>query len=504
MHQRFRQMACVLLCGLTLLPGRLVMAAEGDVERTLAIVELRAGTAPSSLTLDYLKNVIATFREENTGDYILVDSDKVVEKIARDRDQVPGALTEERRVALTEARKKGIQFLDNADAANAIKALQTAERSYRAALAAPGSDENLRKEYLDVLAQLATAYVVAKDRDAAADVFRTVITTFGLKAPINDDNYRPDVVELFKSIIKEVNALQKGSVDVTSVPVGARIILSGVDRGATPGQVADLIPGNYAIRLQQGTATSLLHRIKIGGGATTKVNIDVPYESHLVLEEKNVGLAYPDYEAAKQRMQLDAVALGRDLEVNMVCLVGVMDQKLVTFLVDVGAGKIERTSSIKVPQVGISKRAITRVMATILGEKDGGVSAQVPAPTPQSEWYTSKGGLATGGIGLVALVVGGVFSPALFTTSVATTGDSAKDAAKVKEIEGDRTIAAASLIAGGVLGVVSATLFYLKAKDNAASREAAASSALGPAPLVLPPAMMGFAPTVFPAALPSR
>jgi hypothetical protein len=283
MHPRLRSLAALVLSLGLALPSHIVLAADGgEVERTLAIVELRAGPDPNSQNADYLKEVEASFKEENSGDYILVTGDKVVEKLRRDRDQVPGALTDERRTQLAEARKKGIDYLDNADAANAIKALTAAEAKYRAALAAPGADDLLRKQYLDVLAQLATAYVVAKDRDAAAEVFRTVITTFGLKAPITDDNYRPDVVELFKTIVKEVQKLNKGSLEVASTPPGARIVLGGNDRGATPATVPDLVPGVYSLRLQQGTATSLLHRVKIGGGSTAKIAIDVPFESHLI------------------------------------------------------------------------------------------------------------------------------------------------------------------------------------------------------------------------------
>ena len=371
MHQRLRTLALSLVALATCIAAP-VAAAEHDIERTLAIIELRGGTDQNSLTVDYLREVMAAFKEENTGDYILVPGEKIAEKMGRNRDQVPGAVTDERRKALAEAKQKGIAFLDNADATNAIKALQAAESKYRATLAAPGADDGLRKEYLDVLAQLATAYVVAKDRDAAAEVFRVVITTFGLKARITDDNYRPDVVDLFKSVVKEVNQLQKGAVDVASTPIGAHIILGGIDRGATPLMISDLIPGIYTLRLQQGANTSMLHRVKINGGATTKIAIDLPFESHLVLEDKNVGLSYTDLEAAKARVQLDATALGRDLGVNMVCVIGVIGENLVSYVVDVGQSKVERSAIVKVPGVGTSKRAVTPRADHDSGREDAG------------------------------------------------------------------------------------------------------------------------------------
>lgn len=91
-----------------LAPNAVAIAAEGEVERTLAIVELRTGNEASALTTDYLKEVGQAFRDENSGDYILVAPEKSAEKLRKDRDQVPTALTEERRAALTEARKRAL------------------------------------------------------------------------------------------------------------------------------------------------------------------------------------------------------------------------------------------------------------------------------------------------------------------------------------------------------------------------------------------------------------
>ncbi|MSP90989.1 MAG: PEGA domain-containing protein [Myxococcales bacterium] len=485
MPPRFRTLALhvlLLLAALQAAVAAPAVAADGDVERTIAVLELRTGADASSQTTDYLREVVAAFKDKKPGDFILVPMDKLAGKLGRSRDQVPGAVTEDRKKQLAEAKKKGISYLDNADAANAIKALSAAERAYGSALAAPGADETLRKDYLDVLAQLATAYVVAKDNDAAVEVFRIVITTFGLKAPVTDDFYRPDVVEKFQRVVKETNTLQKGSLDVSSTPLGARIILSGGDRGATPGQVADLIAGTYALRLQHGSSTSLLHRVKINGGQNTKINIDVPFESHLVLDGPSVGLTYADLDAAKLRLENDAVVLGRDLEVNLVVLLGVIDQKLVTYVVDVSQGKVERSFQVKVPQVGVSPRAITRAIETILG-KEG---AAAPAPAPATDpWYTYTPGVAAGGAGAVALIVGLVFSPAIFAIE-------AKNEAEKASLESNRTIAGATLAIGAILGGVAGYLFW-----NRSNVATAAEQAGSPAPVGLPPAAFGFAPVHF-------
>ncbi|GEM_PF-2775268 len=390
--------AC-LLAAATLSAG-VATAAESEVERTIAFIELREGPDSSSLTVDYLNEIERVFKSENKGDYIFVPRTQIIDKIGKSSDQLPRALTDERRTSLAEAKKKGIAYLDQADAVNAIKALDAASSKFRAALAAPGADDALRKDYLDILAQLAFAHILAKEKDKAEDVFRLVVTTFGPSAPITTDHYRPDVVEVFRKVVGDMQKLDKGKVDVASTPLGAKIILNGAERGKTPATVKDLIPGVYSLHLVQGSQTSMLHRVRIDGGKTTKIHIDLPLESHLVLEDGIVGLAYKDLDEVKQRVPVDALALGRKLEVNLVVATGVVDRKLVTYLIDVSHNRVTRSSSTRVPQVGLSKRAVTHVIKTIMG---GGES-------PHPPWYSYKPGLALGAGGIVALGIGSVMA----------------------------------------------------------------------------------------------
>ncbi len=404
-----QSLACLLLLGMAQPMALTALAADGDVERTLAIVELRTGEEADPLTGKYLAEITSAFREESPGDIILVDGKTTAEKVRKDRVQVPTALTDDRRAGLTDSRKKAVDLLDNADFQGAIKALNAAEAKYRAALAAPGADAKLRDEYLDVLAQLATAYVAAGDKGAASEVFRIVITTFGFKAKVTDDNYRPDVVELFKAEVKKIEKMPKGSVEVASTPTGARIILGGNDRGATPASVPDLIPGVYGLRLQAGSETSMLRNVKVDGGAVAKVSVDLGFESHLALEDDRVGLKYADFKSAEARVLQDAVAIGKDLDVNLVCAVGVIDGKLASYLVDVASGKLVRSAGeVKVPKVGISKRAVNKVIVTILGEKADKNVAEPTTPAGATKpWHGSTMGWVAAG-GAVAMLGMGV------------------------------------------------------------------------------------------------
>ncbi|MEY3014299.1 MAG: hypothetical protein RIT45_3034 [Pseudomonadota bacterium] len=501
--------AALILCQIALLTTP-ALAADGDVERTVVVLELRQGPDPSSLTTDYLREITKIFGVENKGDFILVPTAKVLEKVGENREQVPGALTEERRTALDEARKKGIEYLDRADTSNAIKALRMAESKYRASLAAPGADEKLRKDYLDVLAQLATAYVVAKDEDAAREVFRTVVTSFGPSAPVTDDMYRPDVVQIFQQVVAEMKKMPQGSVDVTSNPLGARVILGGIDRGQTPAQVGSLMPGVYTLRLQQGSNTSMLHRVRVDAGKASKVQIDLPFESHLVLEDGSVGLTYKDMAEARQRLPIDALAIGRSMDVNVIAVCGVVDRKLVTFVVDVGSGRVAQNVSQSVPQIGVSKRAVTRSVHAIMGRSD----SSAPADDDSGAWYTSVPGWAATGAGVVALGVGLAFAgsfgdqqlsqcdtdPTLSKESCPAghlgtpAGVQAANDLKAS-IESDQTIAGAGILVGTALLAAGGVLFFLKAKSGAANDTALYLQERGVP--TLPPLAFGHERTVF-------
>jgi len=485
------------------------LAADAEIERTISIIELRQGPDSSSLTVDYLKALRAAFQEENKGDYILVPVRTAAAKLGTKRSQVPGSLSAERRTSLSEAKKAGVQYLDKADAVNAIKALNAAKSKYRSALAAPGADAALRKEYLDVLAQLATAHVVAKEKDKAADVFREVITTFGLKAPITDDFYRPDVVEIFNGVVKDIKSLKKGSIDVSSSPLGATIILNGADRGKSPRQINDLLPGDYSLRLQRGSDSSMLHQVRVDGGKVSKVNIDIPFESHLVLDDSNVGLAYKDLDEARKRVPLDAMTLGRSVELNLVAVAGVIDDKLAVYLIDVGQSKVvSSNNSISVPQVGLSKKAVRRAVTTLVGTKDK------PIPTG-NDWFTSVPGWAASGVGAVSLIIGLVYAPNLASAEYYPCPDPEKkcvpnpssaeyalylEEAKTRadEHESGQIISGVTLGLGLALVGVGAYFFYRHAKGNPIAGLDSDLHAQG-LRLSLPPPTFGTAPAFFPA-----
>lgn len=480
MHAPTQTSFLQLLMLSTLCLGVLPAHAE-EIERTMALVEVRAGEDPNTLTNDYLLEIATGVQKEAVADVMLVPMAKSAEKLRRDRDQIPGGLSVEQRKNLESLRKQGIGYLDNADAQNAIKLLQQAEAKYRAAIASPGADDKLRKDYLDVLAQLATAHVVAHDKDAASEVFRTVVTAFGPKANVTDDFYRPDVVELFRKVAKEATAQPKGGMEVTSDPPGAHVLLNGIDRGVTPATIGDLAPGVYAVRLLAGAASSMLHRVKVTGGAKAKLNVAVEYERHLILDENHVGLAYADLDTAQKRVLADSVALGKELGVLTIAAVGVLDGTLYAWLIDVGQGRIERSSSVKVPGIGTSPRAVAKVLGTLLGEhRKDEVAAGEGAEKPKSGgWYTSVPGIVCGVAALAALGVGFAYMPNDFVTE-------APDQAAKDKAQTGRVISGVGLGAGAALAGVAAFFFWREA--NSAPPAAAAS---------LPPPQFGLASTYF-------
>lgn len=413
LSRMFLRVLSLLLVSVSVLGARPLLA-ESDVEKTLAIVELRGGAAADERNSKYLRGVTEALRKEKSADLLLIDGQEAADTLRKDRNQLPSALTDERRSQLAEVRKRGTSLLDKADFQGAIKALNEAEGKYNTAVQAPGADAKLREEYLDVLMQLATAYVAAGDKGGAGETFRTVISTFGFKAKVTEDNFRPDVVELFKAELKKAEKAGKGSVEVTSTPPGAHIILGGNDRGTTPTTVADLVPGRYDLRLQLGNNSSLLRRVKIESGGLVKLSINLDVEAHLLIEDTHVGLAYADLGAAEARLAADAAGLGRDIKADWVCAVGLFDGKLAAFLVDVATGAVVRSvKDVKVPAAALSDKAISRAVVTILGERASAETKSVAAGAggaSAGKWHQSVPGWVAAGASVAMLGMGLAFS----------------------------------------------------------------------------------------------
>jgi hypothetical protein len=401
------------------------------------------------------------FSAKHGYDYIRVFKKTLMMKLGKGQEQVPGPLTDARRQGLEESKKQGVTYLDQADHVRAIQSLSAVEAKYRAALSAPGADDALRRNYLDLLAQLATAYVIGGDKDKAADVFRLVIITFGSDAPVTDDEYRPDVVAVFSQVKSEVAKLEKGAIDVASTPLGAQIILNGDAKGKSPFQIKELVPGTYTLRLQRGASTSMLHRIRVDGGKVSKIHIDLPFESHLVRDEQGVGLQYSDLKAANKRIPLDAMTIGRLVGSNLVVVCGVFDGKLMTSLVDINENRVVRSSSVRVPQVGISRRAVERVVTTIVGGGTGDVYAG------KKKWYQNIPAVVTGGVGILSLGISALYWGDMKTGDIPVATQKEAD-----EVKSNQAVGGTLLTLGLLSGITSGVLFYLdvkKGKSTAAS-----------------------------------
>ncbi len=464
------------------------VALADEPERTMALVEIRATEQANPLTADYLQDVLVGLQKEVHGDVLLVSMAKSAEKLRMDRDQVPSSVQGQGRLDLEAARKLGAKYLDDADAPSAIRALQAAEAKYRAAVAAQGADERLRQDYLDVLAQLATAHVIANDTDAATEVFRTVVTAYGAKANVTDDNYRPDVVELFRKVAKEVSTRPKGQLEVTSEPPGAHMLINGIDRGVTPATVSDLAQGVYTVRLQVGSANSLLHRVKVSGEKKAMLSIHVEFERHVLLDEGRVGLGYPDLDAAQRRVLLDSVELGKELGVASVAAVGVLDGMLYAWLVDVAHARVDRSCNLKIPSVGASPRAVARVLNTLLGERKGAEGESDGSAKPAAAWYTSVPGWACGVAALAAFGLGAAYAANFDAGEVTVNSQDAKD-----KMQTGRVIGGLSLGAGALLAGAAGYFFWQQAQTPPESKQEGASSGWN----ALPPPQLGFAPTTF-------
>lgn len=95
--------------------------------------------------------------------------------------------------------------------------------------------------------------------------------------------YPPSTRAAFEAVRKQVNALPKYSLTVTSMPVGAEAFIDGLPIGKTPA-TASLVAGSYTIGVSLGDKVSLPHTVRVDGQPTS-IEVDLGFESQLRMKQ---------------------------------------------------------------------------------------------------------------------------------------------------------------------------------------------------------------------------
>jgi hypothetical protein len=105
-------------------------------------------------------------------------------------------------------------------------------------------------EYEEALAYLAAASVLMGNAERGRAAFKEILL-FNSEFRIDDEKFDGSLQEIVDEVKKEIESGPVGSISVASQPAGARVFVSGVDRGFTPLTIDRIPTGRHILRLEQ-------------------------------------------------------------------------------------------------------------------------------------------------------------------------------------------------------------------------------------------------------------
>jgi len=479
----------VLLASLVCLAPGASMAEQTGLEPTFTLVELRIGSEDLPKAGDYASEIARRVDEE--GKFAVLPREEATKRLSASVIGVQSKLGPEARarVKATLEKGNGDLFAASPNFKRAAEQFKAAVLELRDLVEDRGADDGLRKSYLDALVLLATSHMLGGEEAPARDALREVVLSFGFDAKVTDNDYRPDVVELFKGVVAQLKPLKRGTLDVSTIPAaGATLMLNGRPHKTT--RVQDLLPGTYRVRLFSQGQSSLVHVVTIDSGKAVALQVDIGFESHVWTRDGRLGLAYKDDAELRGRLPGDAGTIGRMLNLDYVGATGLTksgeNTTLHAFLVGVRKAAIVK-EKVEAVRPDIFSKAAAKAAALALTAE---AQQKKPAGAGGKQWYTSVPGWVAAGVGVIGLGLGiANLSYVMGKEVPASEYDSAKT---------NQKIGGAGLIIGA-LGLGAAGYFFATAASGGGDAALAPRLPVGerdPA-ACLPPQSFAYEPTRF-------
>jgi hypothetical protein len=295
-------------------------------------------------------------------------------------------------------------------------------------------NQPLREQLLKALVAAAISHRRIGDQDAARRTITEIVRSFP-DYQISRAIYGPEAFELFETTKKKLASEPRGKLVITvSDPTGAVFIN---ERFSNVGSVMkpDLLPGEYRIVVQTGKRLSRTHVVTVSGQAETPVTIDTDFDRGIVSSPRFCGMEFADAAQRERLESLWAAAFANAIDARGVIVVGIDNVKgrpaVVATLVSLLSGREVRRASIPLdPEPAADRlRTLARFIAgdnvapgidiTLAGEAGTAAGGNAngsegvgfedmkrrPLDGPSSIWGGWK--WLTGGVGLVAMGVGG-------------------------------------------------------------------------------------------------
>lgn len=260
--KRLRLTPCILLClAVTAQPLMAVGVSPGV---PLAVVPIHDGVSDS--TADELQKSIAEALARQPGIHVVVQ-DRVAEVMAY---QEPSATAAGHDVALAHAltlQERAKEHYLNFASAEAQAEIQSALTSIR------NAPLSLSDKGLALRDALVTAAVIAVDTQSrdAAQKFLEEALHLDPQYTLNEKGFSPKLRDLVTAMRSRVATSATGTLNVTSDPKVADVVVNGVGKGVAPLSL-QLPVGTYEVRVSGNRYAPHDQRVEIRGGETATVS----------------------------------------------------------------------------------------------------------------------------------------------------------------------------------------------------------------------------------------
>ena len=481
------------LLALLVLPLVLPGAARA-AQKSFVVVQVQVrgqDPAPTADAADRVGRLVAP-----AADRELVTADAAVARLRRSISVPPQHETTKKLEEIYADIKRGDELLYTNPAA-AIPVLVDAKRDLEQILERLAVDGTVQETLFQTQMLLARSHIDNGDRDTARTLLEEIIREYGVRDDVNEDNYHPDLVALYRETAAALEPRRTASLRVdTGDLTGLEILVSrrpvmqpDGSPALTPYVVDKLLPGDYFVQVRRSESdVSKIHRVSVPEGGEATLSIDVPFDQALALDDQSIALQFADLATLQARLNEYALRVGALVEVDEVVAVGIVEQGGIRQLVGARYRVAKRSlwRAVQLPVAGrgeADERQLNTAAQVLAGFEDAPAVTGTPIIAGVEEeptyepWYTNWVGWTLIGVGVVGIGVGGYYTGQWLDNQ-----DCAGDAgcgtfehrlSAAEDAKSERSVAYAMYGVGGAAIVAGALVFALwdRPADDTASAD---------------------------------
>lgn len=244
-----------------------------------------------------------------SGQVYVVDFEKVMEYVGSKQQKKEKKSTKDA-VAAFEKGKKSYQGLNIKEA---IASFEKSKLLYQEALWNEESFQGLRTTKF----HLAMAYLAdQKTTQAKLEIQEMIqIDPNRAKTQPSEKYYSPQVRELYKKVLKEVQAADKGGLQIETTPAGSTVFMDGASIGKTPLDIRDIPLGRHYFRLvtARGDQEEFMEKFIVSGNNEIEFTFKKNVASDAYVNFQTVGDSKELEQSRATFLDEMGLALGADV-----------------------------------------------------------------------------------------------------------------------------------------------------------------------------------------------